>query len=53
MRRERFTIVHAHNPKPGLLAQLAARLAGVPVVVNTLHGFYFHDGMGPWAGAST
>ena len=48
MRRERFTIVHAHNPKPGLLAQLAARLAGVPVVVNTLHGFYFHDGMRPW-----
>ena len=48
MRRERFTIVHAHNPKPGLLAQVAARLAGVPVVVNTLHGFYFHDGMGRW-----
>ena len=43
MRRERFTIVHTHNPKPGLLGQLAARLAGVPVVVNTLHGFYFHD----------
>lgn len=45
MRRERFTIVHTHNPKPGLLGQLAARLAGVPVVVNTLHGFYFHDHM--------
>ncbi|HEY6549535.1 MAG TPA: glycosyltransferase, partial [Vicinamibacteria bacterium] len=49
MRRERFTIVHTHNPKPGLLAQVAARLAGVPVVVNTLHGFYFHDGMSAWA----
>lgn len=45
MRRERFTIVHTHTPKPGLLGQLAARLAGVPVVVNTLHGFYFHDHM--------
>jgi glycosyltransferase involved in cell wall biosynthesis len=43
MRRRRFTIVHAHNPKPGLLAQVAARLAGVPVVVNTVHGFYFHE----------
>jgi glycosyltransferase involved in cell wall biosynthesis len=43
MRRGRFTVVHAHNPKPGLLAQVAARLARVPVVVNTLHGFYFHD----------
>jgi glycosyltransferase involved in cell wall biosynthesis len=45
IRRERFTIVHTHNPKPGLLGQLAARLAGVPIVVNTLHGFYFHDHM--------
>lgn len=45
MRCERFTLVHTHNPKPGLLGQLAARLAGVPIVVNTLHGFYFHDGM--------
>jgi glycosyltransferase involved in cell wall biosynthesis len=43
MRRRRFTIVHTHTPKPGLLAQVAARLAGVPVVVNTLHGFYFHE----------
>jgi len=47
MRRERFTIVHTHTPKPGLLGQVAARLAGVPIVVNTLHGFYFHDRM-PW-----
>jgi len=43
MRRRRFTIVHTHNPKPGLIAQVAARLARVPIVVNTLHGFYFHD----------
>jgi len=49
MRRHRFTIVHAHTPKPGLLAQVAARLARVPVVVNTIHGFYFHDGMRPAA----
>ncbi len=48
MRRERFTIVHTHNPKPGLIGQLAARLARVPIVVNTLHGFYFHDHMPPF-----
>jgi len=46
-RRERPAIVHTHNPKPGLLGQLAARLARVPVVVNTLHGFYFHEHMSP------
>lgn len=47
MRRERFTIVHTHTPKAGLLGQLAARMARVPVVLNTLHGFYFHDHMAP------
>ena len=46
--RERFEIVHTHNPKPGLLGQLAAKMAGVPIIVNTIHGFYFHDGMSPF-----
>jgi len=49
MRRECFTIVHTHTPKAGLLGQLAARLAGVPIVVNTVHGFYFHEHMRPAA----
>jgi glycosyltransferase involved in cell wall biosynthesis len=47
MRLERFTIVHTHNPKPGVLGQIAARLAGVPIVVNTVHGFYFHERQRP------
>lgn len=47
IKRERFDIVHTHNPKPGLIGQLAARMAGAPVVVNTLHGFYFHEHMRP------
>jgi glycosyltransferase involved in cell wall biosynthesis len=47
IRREGFTIVHTHTPKPGFLGQLAARMAGVSIVVNTLHGFYFHNGMHP------
>ncbi len=41
IKQQRFTIVHTHNPKPGLLGQLAARLAGTPIIVNTVHGYYF------------
>jgi glycosyltransferase involved in cell wall biosynthesis len=46
-RRERFTLVHTHQPKPGLFGQMAARLAGVPIVVNTVHGFMFTERSSP------
>ena len=39
-RRLRPHIVHTHNPKPGLYGRVAARAAGVPGVVNTVHGLY-------------
>jgi glycosyltransferase involved in cell wall biosynthesis len=42
-RKEKFDIVHTHTPVPGLLGQLAAKAAGVPVVINTIHGFYFQE----------
>jgi glycosyltransferase involved in cell wall biosynthesis len=40
LRRERPTVLHTHNPKPGVYGRVLGRLAGVPVVVNTVHGLY-------------
>ncbi len=39
--RWRFDIVHTHNSKDGILGRLAARLAGVPVVIHTAHAIAF------------
>ncbi|MGH3650355.1 MAG: glycosyltransferase, partial [Acidimicrobiia bacterium] len=33
-------IVHTHNPKPGVYGRVLSKLAGVPIVVNTVHGIY-------------
>lgn len=48
LRRERFDVLHTHNPKPGLYGRVLGRVAGVPIVVNTVHGLYAteEDGLG-------
>jgi glycosyltransferase involved in cell wall biosynthesis len=42
-RAERPDMVHAHMPISGFLARLAARVAGVPRVAYTGHGFLFNQ----------
>ena len=44
-RRERFDLLHVHTPVAALLGRIAARIAGIPFVIYTAHGFYFHDDM--------
>jgi glycosyltransferase involved in cell wall biosynthesis len=39
IKKERYQIVHTHTSKAGILGRIAARRAGVPIVVHTFHAF--------------
>jgi glycosyltransferase involved in cell wall biosynthesis len=47
LRRERIDLVHTHCSMPGVLGRIAARLAGVPVIMHTIHGYHVHDRWNP------
>lgn len=43
VRKNDFDVVHTHSTEAGIIGRLAARLAGSPVVVHTVHGVPFSD----------
>lgn len=44
-KKEHIELVHTHSSKAGILGRWAAHLAGVPVIVHTIHGWSFHNGL--------
>jgi glycosyltransferase involved in cell wall biosynthesis len=50
-RDEDFDLVHTHSSKAGVLGRIAARGAGIPRIVHTIHGLAFDDYQPCWKNA--
>ncbi len=41
-KKHKFDIVHTHSSKPGFIGRIAARIARIPKIIHSVHGFPFH-----------
>lgn len=44
LKKEKVDLVHTHSSKAGILGRWAAKRAGVPCIIHTVHGWGFYPG---------
>jgi len=43
IKKGKYTIIHTHSSKAGILGRLAARIAGVKIIIHSVHGLPFFE----------
>ena len=43
MKQNNYRMIHVDTPVAGFLGRIAGRIAGVPCIIYTAHGFHFHE----------
>lgn len=47
IKSKNIDIIHTHSSKAGIIGRWAAKLAGAPVIIHTIHGWEFYRGQNP------
>ncbi|MEM3473744.1 MAG: glycosyltransferase, partial [archaeon] len=43
MKRRNYLMLHTHTPVASFVGRIAGKIAGIPHIVYTAHGFHFHE----------